>query len=47
VAALYKSEYWLRREYITLKKKPAVIAQEQKVSEMTIYRYLKKFGMIR
>lgn len=44
---MYQSETWLRREYLTKKKKPAKIAEEQNVTEMTIYRYLRKFGLIR
>jgi len=41
------SETWLRREYLVKGKKPGVIAKEQQVTEMTIYRYLRKFGLIR
>jgi DeoR/GlpR family transcriptional regulator of sugar metabolism len=47
MAKLYQSEAWLRREFLTKKKKPAKIAEEQRVSEMTIRRYLEKFGLLK
>lgn len=42
---LYKSEVWLRDKYRT--KKAAEIAKLCGVTEMTITRYLEKFGILR
>jgi hypothetical protein len=47
MAKLYQSKAWLTREFLTKKKKPAIIAEEQKVAEMTIRRYLKEFGLLK
>lgn len=44
---LYTSETWLRRKFLVEKKKPEEIAELCKVSAMTIYRYLEKFGLLR
>jgi hypothetical protein len=46
-AKLYKSEAWLRREYIAKRKSVDAIAKEQKVTVMTIYRQLKEFGLMK
>lgn len=43
----YASKVWLRRRYLIDKKKPEEIALECGVSHMTIYRYLKQFGLYR
>ncbi len=47
MAKLYQSKAWLTREFLTKKKKPATIAEEQNVSEMTIRRYLQQFGLLK
>jgi hypothetical protein len=44
LAALYKSENWLRAKYRTMNAEQ--IADICGVTEMTISRYLKKFGII-
>jgi DNA-binding MurR/RpiR family transcriptional regulator len=44
---LYESQTWLYRRYVVQKKTMEEIAQECKVSVMTIYRALKKFGMVK
>lgn len=44
---LYKSKDWLYRRYVVQKKTVTEIAEECKVSAMTIQRYLDKFGLIR
>lgn len=44
---LYKNKAWLFRQYHTLKKTAAEIAEEQGVTEMTITRWLDEFGLIR
>lgn len=44
---LYQSEVWLRRKYVTEKKTAKEIADLCGVSEMTITRYLDKFGLMR
>jgi len=45
--ALYKSERWLRVQYLTLKKSPEDIAALCGVSQMTIYRYIEKYKLKR
>jgi DNA-binding MurR/RpiR family transcriptional regulator len=47
MSKLYQSKVWLSRQFIVKKKKPKQIAAEQGVSEMTIYRYLRQFGLIK
>jgi DeoR/GlpR family transcriptional regulator of sugar metabolism len=44
---LYQSQTWLYRRYVVQKKTVTEIADECKVSAMTIQRYLEKFGMIK
>jgi hypothetical protein len=44
---LYTSEAWLRRRYVTEKKTAAEIAKICGTTEMTIDRYLDKFGLKR
>ena len=44
---LYQSEVWLYRKYVVQKKTVTEIAEECKVSAMTIQRYLDKFGVIK
>lgn len=44
---LYQSEQWLRRKYVTEKKTAAEIAKICDVTEMTIFRYLDKFKLLR
>ena len=44
---LYQSEAWLKRKYVTEKKTAKEIAEICKVTEMTIFRYLEKFGLMR
>jgi len=44
---LYQSEAWMKRKYVVEKKTAKEIAEICKVSEMTITRYLDKFGLIR
>jgi len=44
---LYQSQTWLYRRYIVQKKSVTEIAEECKVSAMTIQRYLEKFGLIK
>ena len=44
---LYQSEVWLYRKYVVQKKTVTEIAEECKVSAMTIQRYLDKFKLIR
>lgn len=47
MADLYKSERWLRRRYLVDRKTPEQIGEEVGVSHMTIYRYLKKYGLLK
>lgn len=44
---LYASERWLKRRYLIDRKTPEQIAEECGVSHMTVYRYLRKFGLMR
>jgi len=44
---LYQSQTLLYRRYVVQKKTVTEIADECKVSAMTIQRYLEKFGMIK
>jgi DNA-binding MurR/RpiR family transcriptional regulator len=44
---LYQSKDWLHRRYIIQKKTITEIAEECKVSAMTIQRYLDQFGLIK
>jgi DNA-directed RNA polymerase specialized sigma subunit len=44
---LYQSEVWLKRKYLIEKKTAKEIAEMCQVTEMTIFRYLEKFGLIR
>ncbi len=44
---LYQSEVWLYRKYVVQKKTVTEIAEECKVSAMTIQRYLDQFGLIK
>lgn len=44
---LYQSKDWLFRKYTVQKKTVTEIADECKVSAMTIQRYLEKFQLIR
>ena len=44
---LYQSEVWLYRKYVVQKKTVTEIAEECKVSAMTIQRALDKFGLIK
>lgn len=43
----YKNKIWLTYQYITFKKSIEQIAKEQKTSNSTIYRWLKKFNIPR
>ena len=43
----YQSEEWLYRRYVVQKKTITEIAEECKVSAMTIQRYLDQFGLIK
>jgi predicted transcriptional regulator len=47
MSKLYQSQRWLTRQYVALKKKPEEIADEQGVTKMTIYNYLRKFGLLK
>jgi DeoR/GlpR family transcriptional regulator of sugar metabolism len=44
---LYQSKEWLFRRYVVQKKTVTEIAEECKVSAMTIQRYLEKFQLIK
>jgi len=44
---LYQSQTWLYRRYVVQKKAVTEIADECKVSAMTIQRYLEKFQLIK
>ena len=44
---LYQSEAYLRRQYKVLGKTPAQIASQCGCTEMTIWNYLNKFGLVR
>ena len=44
---LYQSKDWLHRRYEVQKKTVTEIAEECKVSAMTIQRYLEQFQLIR
>jgi DeoR/GlpR family transcriptional regulator of sugar metabolism len=44
---LYQSKDWLHRRYVVKKKTVTEIAEECKVSAMTIQRYLDQFGLIK
>jgi transcriptional regulator of acetoin/glycerol metabolism len=44
---LYNSEAWMKRQYVTLKKTPAQIAEAAGCSQITAYRKLKEFGLIK
>lgn len=44
---LYQSKEWLYRRYVVQRKNVTEIAEECKVSAMTIQRYLEKFGLIK
>ena len=44
---LYQSKDWLHRRYVIQKKTVTEIADECKVSAMTIQRYLEKFQLIK
>jgi DNA-binding MurR/RpiR family transcriptional regulator len=44
---LYQSKDWLHRRYVVQKKTITEIAEECKVSAMTIQRYLDQFGLIK
>jgi len=44
---LYQSQTWLYRRYVVQKKTVTEIAEECKVSAMTIQRYLEKFQLIK
>jgi len=43
----YQNEKWMRKRYFHDRKTPEQIATECGVSHMTIYRYLRKYGMIK
>lgn len=44
---LYQSKEWMHRRYVVQKKTVTEIAEECKVSAMTIQRALDKFGLIK
>lgn len=44
---LYQNQVWLKRKYVDERKTAKEIADLCGVSEMTIVRYLDKFGLIR
>ena len=44
---LYQNREWLHRRYVVQKKTVTEIAEECKVSAMTIQRYLEQFGLIK
>jgi DeoR/GlpR family transcriptional regulator of sugar metabolism len=43
----YQNKEWLHRRYVVQKKTVTEIAEECKVSAMTIQRYLDQFGLIK
>jgi hypothetical protein len=44
---LYDSEEWLRKRYVTEKKKIVDMAMEARCSHMTIQRQLERYGLIK
>jgi len=44
---IYQSKDWLYRRYVVQRKTVTQIAEECKVSAMTIQRYLEQFGLIK
>lgn len=44
---LYQSEAWLRRMYLVERLSTTQIAERCGATEMTIYRYLNRFGIKR
>ena len=44
---LYASKAWMTRQYVTLKKTPAEIAEAAGCTQMTVYRKLKEFGLLK
>jgi len=44
---LYQSKDWLYRRYVVQRKTVTQIAEECKVSAMTIQRYLEQFELIK
>lgn len=44
---LYQNQAWIKRKYVDERKTAKEIAEMCGVSEMTIARYLDKFGLIR
>jgi DNA-directed RNA polymerase specialized sigma subunit len=44
---LYQNQAWLRRKYVDERKTAKEIADMCGVTEMTIFRHLEKFGLIR
>ncbi len=44
---LYQSQTWMYRRYVVQNKTVTEIAEECKVSAMTIQRALEKFGLIK
>lgn len=43
----YNSYVWMRREYVMNKKTPAQIAEMAGCSQITVYRKLKEFGLMK
>lgn len=44
---LYQNQIWLRRKYVDERKTAKEIADMCGVTEMTVFRHLEKFGLIR
>lgn len=47
VSKPYESEKWMRLQYLRFRKSPEEIAKMCGVTPMTVYRYIKKFGLRR
>lgn len=44
---LYNSKAWMTRQYVVLKKTPAQIAEAAGCTQVTVYRKLNEFGLIK
>lgn len=44
---LYKSEAWMKKKFVKEKKTPEEIAELCRTSHMTIYRWLKFWGLMK
>lgn len=47
MAKIYQSRAFLFRRFVINKKTPEEIAKECNVSHMTIYRYLREYGLMK